>query len=86
MYNSSLSYEDWKSEALRLLRILNNQFKQVSVDGISFEFDYTEKEPPIRIYFPHRGVRFVMEGLISEVLQGICYVESNSCLLWRYTK
>lgn len=84
MYKDKLSYDEWRREALRLVKIVNRQYREISKNEISVRVYDDIKDSPITLIFPIRDLRLSFELFISSAMQGVCYVLDNNKLEWRY--
>lgn len=84
MYRRKLNITEWKQQVETLVQIVNNQYRQISVDAIVLQWVEYPRGIVAVLRFPSRPTRIVFEGLISGLLQGICFVVDNSTLKWEY--
>lgn len=84
MFERKLSIDEWRQQIETLVLLVNRQYHQISESSIEVSWvDYSGGcEAVVRL--PCRSQRIAFELLISEMLQGVCYVVDNTTLKWVY--
>ena len=84
MLDGKLSVNEWRQEVDTLFILVNRQYRQISENNISLKWLSSPGHCEVVIKFPTRECRILFEGVISEMLQGVCFVLDNTRLRWMY--